>query len=52
MGFIKRAFLYCVRQRLKTVILFSVLTVIAAFMLAGIALRDASPERRQMFGLP
>lgn len=42
MGFIKRAFLYCVRQRLKTVILFSVLTVIAAFMLAGIALRDAS----------
>lgn len=42
MGFIKRAILYCLRQRLKTVILFLVLMLIAAFMLTGIAIRDAS----------
>lgn len=42
MVFIKRAFLYCLRQRFKTVILFLVLTVIAVFMLTGIAIRDAA----------
>lgn len=42
MGFIKRAGLYCLRQRFKTLILFLVLTLIAAFMLTGIAIRDAS----------
>lgn len=44
MGFIKRAGLYCLRQRFKTIILFLVLTLIATFMLAGIAIRDASKE--------
>lgn len=42
MSFIKRAGLYCLRQRFKTFILFLVLTIIAAFMLTGIAIRDAS----------
>lgn len=41
MSFIKRAGLYCFRQRFKTVILFLVLTIIATFMLTGIAIRDA-----------
>lgn len=42
MGFIKRAGLYCFRQRFKTVILFLVLMIIATFMLTGIAVRDAA----------
>lgn len=42
MGFIKRAGLYCVRQRFKTFILFLVLTLIATFMLTNIAIRDAA----------
>lgn len=42
MGFIKRAGLYCFRQRFKTFILFFILTLIAAFILTGIAIRDAS----------
>lgn len=42
MGFIKRVALYCLRQRFKTIILFLVLTLIATFILTGIAIRDAS----------
>lgn len=42
MIFIKRAGLYCLRQRFKTFILFLVLTLIATFMLTGIAIRDAA----------
>ncbi len=42
MSFMKRAGLYCLRQRFKTVILFLVLTLIATFMLTGIAVRDAA----------
>lgn len=42
MSFMKRAGLYCFRQRFKTFILFFVLTLIAAFMLTAIAIRDAS----------
>ena len=42
MGFMKRAGLYCLRQRVKTIILFLVLTLIATFILTGIAIRDAS----------
>ena len=42
MSFIKRAGLYCFRQRFKTVILFLVLTLMATFMLTGIAVRDAA----------
>lgn len=42
MSFIKRAGLYCLRQRFKTIILFLVLTLIATFMITGIAIRDAS----------
>lgn len=44
MGFIKRAGLYCFRQRLKTMILFLVLTLIAVCMLTAIAIRDAANE--------
>lgn len=44
MSFLKRAVLYCIRQRFKTVILFLVLTLIAAFMLTGIAIRDAAKD--------
>lgn len=42
MSFIKRAGLYCLRQRFKTIILFLVLTLIATFMHTGIAIRDAA----------
>lgn len=42
MSFLKRAGLYCLRARLKTAILFLVLTLIAAFLLTGIAIRDAA----------
>lgn len=42
MDFMKRAGLYCLRQRFKTIILFLVLTLIATFILTGIAIRDAS----------
>ncbi len=42
MSFIKRAGLYCFSQRFKTVILFLVLTIIATFILTGIAVRDAA----------
>lgn len=42
MSFMKRAGLYCIRQRFKTFILFFILTLIATFMLTGIAIRDAS----------
>ncbi|MDD3403916.1 MAG: ABC transporter permease [Hespellia sp.] len=42
MNFIKRAGLYCFRQRFKTLILFLVLTIISTFILTGIAIRDAS----------
>ncbi len=42
MNFMKRAGLYCCRQRCRTIILFLVLTLIAALMLTGIAIRDAS----------
>ena len=41
MSFIKRAGLYCLRQRFKTVILFLVPTIIATFMLMGIADRKS-----------
>ena len=44
MSFIKRAGLYCIRQRFKTFILFLVLTLIATFMLTSIAVRDAANE--------
>lgn len=42
MSFIKRACLYCYRQRLRTLILFLVLAIIATFILIGIAIGDAS----------
>ena len=42
MSFIKRAGLYCLRQRLKTLILLLVLAVISTFILTGMAIRDAS----------
>lgn len=42
MNFIKRAGLYCLRQRFRTCILFFILTLITAFILAGIAIRDAA----------
>lgn len=42
MSFIKRAGLYCIRQRFKTVILFLVLMLISTFILTSIAVRDAA----------
>lgn len=42
MNFIKRAFLYCARQKVKTLSLFLLLAVISTFMLTGLAIRDAS----------
>lgn len=42
MNFVKRAFIYCIRQKVKTLILFSVLAVISTLLLTGLAVRDAS----------
>ncbi len=42
MSFLKRAFLYCFRQKVKTLILFLVLAIISTFILTGFAIRDAS----------
>lgn len=42
MNFVKRAFLYCFRQKAKTLILFLVLAIISTFLLTGLAIRDAS----------
>lgn len=42
MSLVKRAGLYCLRQRGRTVILFLVLTLILGLLLTGIAVRDAS----------
>jgi len=42
MEVLKRASLYCVRQKFKTAVLFLVLTITASFILTGIAIRDAS----------
>ena len=42
MNFVKRAFLYCFRQKVKTLILFLVLAIISTFLLTGLAIRDAS----------
>lgn len=42
MSFIKRAVLYCRRQWSKTAILFLILTILAALILTGIAVRNAS----------
>ena len=42
MNFVMRAFLYCFRQKVKTLILFLVLAIISTFLLTGLAIRDAS----------
>lgn len=42
MNSIKRACIYCVRHKIKTIILFCVLTIISVFILTGIAIRGAS----------
>ncbi|MDE7433091.1 MAG: ABC transporter permease [Lachnospiraceae bacterium] len=42
MNFIKRAFLYCFRQKVKTLILFLVLAIISTVFLTSLAIRDAS----------
>lgn len=44
MNFVKRAFLYCFRQKVKTLILFLVLAIISTFLLTGLAIRDASED--------
>ena len=42
MSFMYRAFLYVTRKRTKTLILFSILLVIATLVLSGIAIKDAT----------
>ncbi len=44
MSFIKRAFIYCFRQRIRTFILFLLLTVISTLLITGLAVRGASSE--------
>lgn len=44
MSFIKRSLLYCMRQRIRTLILFLVLTCLATFALTGIAIQDATMD--------
>ncbi len=45
MGFMRRAGLYCLRQRFRTFLLFLVLTAIASFLLVCIGIRNAAGER-------
>lgn len=42
MNFLQRACLYCVRQRIKTLILFLMFTVVFTLLLDSLAIRDAS----------
>lgn len=42
MNFIKRGLLYCRRQRVRTLILFLILTCLSAFALTGMAIQDAA----------
>lgn len=54
MSFIKKVGLYCFRKWLKMLILFLVMTIIATFMLTGIAICDAAKgatasEKRSKF---
>ena len=42
MNCIKRALLYCWRQRVRTLILFLILTCLSAFALTGMAIQDAA----------
>ena len=42
MGFIRRAGLYCIRNKIKTIILFCVLTVITSLLFIGIAIQDST----------
>ena len=42
MGFMKRAGLYCLRQRWKTVLLFLVMTLIGTSLLTGLGIRDGA----------
>ena len=42
MNFVKRALLYCWRQRVRTLILFLILTCLSAFALTGMAIQDAA----------
>ncbi|AUS96794.1 hypothetical protein CDQ84_15360 [Clostridium thermosuccinogenes] len=44
MGFIQRAFLYCWRQKLRSLILFLVLTAVATFVLTGVAIESSANE--------
>ncbi len=44
MNFIKRAFIYCFRQRIRTLILFLLLAVISTLLIAESAVRGASSE--------
>lgn len=44
MNFMRRAFLYCLRHKAKTMILFLVMAVISAFLLVGLTIRDASAD--------
>lgn len=42
MNFIKRAWIYCLRNRIRTGILFLVMTVISTFILVSVAIQSAS----------
>src|SRR5574344_2013989 len=44
MSFLKRAFLFCIRQKAKSLILFIVLSIVATLILTGFAIRDASKD--------
>ncbi|MDQ0362138.1 ABC transporter permease [Breznakia pachnodae] len=42
MNFLKRAFLYCFRKKIKTSILFLILTFLSSFLILTMAIQDAS----------
>lgn len=47
MSFFKRACLFCLRKRLKTLIMLLTLSIIGTLILTGFAIRDASDEATQ-----
>lgn len=44
MNCIKRAFIYVTRKKSKSILLFAILLIMAAFVLTGLSVRKASEE--------
>lgn len=50
MNFIKRGVLYCRRQRIRTLILFLVITCLSTFALTGLSILEAADKSAGKIG--